>query len=106
MNAYFVIILAALIIIHLVEIAAEWLNLRALRPEVPADFRGVFDAEKYRKSQEYTRARTKFSLVSSTFHLAVLLVFWLAGGFNALDVWLRGFGWPPLVTGLAYIGVL
>ena len=35
------------------------LNLRALSPQVPAEFADVYDAATYRRSQEYTRARTR-----------------------------------------------
>ena len=36
----------------------------------------------------------------------MLLVFWSAGGFARLDLWLRGFELHPLLTGLLYLGFL
>jgi STE24 endopeptidase len=85
---------------------AEVLNLGALAPSLPKSFQGVYDAESYEKSQRYTRANTRFGWVSRLFDLALLLLFWAVGGFEWLDVWLRGFGLSSLVTGLLYIGAL
>jgi STE24 endopeptidase len=84
-NAYAILILAALIAEYLLNVAADLLNLKALEPELPSEFSDVYDAERYRKSQEYTRARTRFGLIPATFHLVVLLTFWFAGGFPWLD---------------------
>src|SRR5262249_10742812 len=45
-------------------------------------------------------------LIHSAFDLAVLLIFWFAGGFNWLDHIVRNFGLGPVLTGLIYIGIL
>ncbi len=92
MNPYTVVILAALLLAFALEATADGLNLRALDPEVPAEFRDVYDPERYGRSQEYTRARTRVGLVAAAIDLVLLLAFWFAGGFNALDRALRGFG--------------
>ena len=96
--AFFVIGVAA------IQTWAEVLNLGALAPSLPKSFQGVYDAESYEKSQRYTRANTRFGWVSRLFDLGILLFFWAVGGFEWLDVWLRGFGLSSLVTGLLYIG--
>jgi STE24 endopeptidase len=106
MNAYALLILAALLADYAVNVAADVLNLRALRPELPPEFSDVYDAASYRRSQEYTRARTHLGFVTSTFELAVLLVFWWSGGFGDLDRFARGFGWGPVGTGLVFVGAL
>ncbi|RMF65631.1 MAG: M48 family peptidase [Calditrichaeota bacterium] len=106
MNVYAIIILATLVFSFLLNLVTEILNLRALKGTLPEEFRGVYDAEAYRKSQEYTRVRTKFGFVTSTFGLALTLAFWFAGGFNALDQVVRGWHLHPILTGLTYIGIL
>ncbi len=106
MNVYGVLVLGALLFDHALGLVADLLNLRALSPEAPEGLRDVYDPERYRRSQEYTRARTRFSFWPATFHLAVLLVFWFAGGFGALDRWLRAFELGPIATGLLFIGAL
>lgn len=105
-NAYAVIIVAALAGEYLLNAAADILNLRSMRPEVPGEFAGVYDADTYRRSQEYTRARTLFGLTVSTIMLSLTLVFWFAGGFGAADRLVRGWGVSELWTGLAFIALL
>lgn len=105
-NAYTAVILAALVAEWALNLAAELLNVKALSPELPEEFRGVYDAESYRRSQAYTRARTWFEMVPATVNLVALLGFWLWGGFARLDGWLRGLDVGTTWTGLAFIGAL
>jgi STE24 endopeptidase len=82
------------------------LNIRALAPVPPPEFRDVFDAARYRRSQFYTRARTRFGIVASSAELLALLAFWYAGGFGWLDRMARGFHLGPVATGLVFVGAL
>ena len=106
MNIYGIIILATLLIDYLLDLITDVLNLKALREELPEEFKDVFDTEKYRKSQEYTRVRTRFGILVSTFHLMVLLAFWFSGGFNFVDQIVRGWELGTILSGLVYIGIL
>ncbi len=106
MNIYAIVILSALFIDYLIGLITNIKNLKSLSPELPAEFEGVYDAETYAKSQQYTRVRTQFGLITGTFDLFLLLVFWFYGGFNVLDQWLRGFPFSDLVNGLLFIGIL
>lgn len=106
MNVYAVIILATLLLNYTLNLVADLLNLRALRSALPPEFVGVYDAEAYRKSQEYTRVQTRFGILTSTWMLAVTLAFWCAGGFQALDALVRSWHLGLIWTGLAYIGLL
>jgi len=105
-NVYAVIILAALLAEYALNLVSDLLNLRHLQPELPEEFRDTFDEEEYERAQEYTRTKTRFGWISSTFGLAVLLIFWFAGGFEWLDTLVRGWGFGVIVTGLFYIGLL
>ncbi|MCS3643350.1 M48 family metallopeptidase [Salinibacter ruber] len=106
MNTYAALILAALLAEYVLNLGSDLLNLRHLQPELPAEFRDTFDEAEYERAQAYTRTTIRFGLVSSTFGLAVLLVFWFAGGFEGLDTVVRGWGFGPIGTGLCYIGLL
>jgi STE24 endopeptidase len=106
MNIYAIIILITLIFSFLLDIITNILNLRALRSDVPEEFTGVYDAEKYRKSQEYTRVRTTFGLFTGTLSLSAMLIFWFAGGFNYLDQLVRSWHLPMIGNGLIYIACI
>lgn len=106
MNLYFYIILGVLIAKYLLDLVADLLNLRHPQGQVPDFVREHYDESAYAKTRAYQRDLTRFGIASASFDLAVLLGFWFGGGFAALDVWLRGFGWHIIITGLAYIGIL
>ena len=74
--------------------------------QVPNEFPDVYDENRYRRSQEYTRRNTWFELVVSTVELATLLVFWFLGGFEVLDQLVRRFRLAPVLDGLLYLGIL
>ena len=106
MNVFFVIILAAVVVEFLLGVVSNLLNLSALRPEAPEGLEDVYEPEKYAKSQEYTKVNTGFDLITSTFKLALLLTFWLFGGFNWLDELVRDWELHVIVNGVLYIGLL
>ena len=106
MNVFSLIILVALILEFVLELVANLLNLKALKLELPPTLEGVYNAEDYRKSQEYIRVTTRFGLVRSAFTLFLLLAFWFSGGFNYFDQVVRAWNFIPLVNGLLYIGIL
>ena len=51
MNIYLVVILTALIGEYVLRSIARYLNLKALDKNLPEEFKGFYDAEKYRQSQ-------------------------------------------------------
>ncbi len=105
-NGFFIAALIGILVVEAVDITGILLNLRALSPEVPVEFADVYDAATYRRSQEYARARTRLGIVSTLFDLAVLLVFWLVGGFGWLDGVVRSMGAGPVWTGLVFLIIL
>ncbi|MBE9504529.1 MAG: M48 family metallopeptidase [Proteobacteria bacterium] len=106
MNLYAYIILVALIINYVLDLLADFLNLKGLKSELPSEFAGVYDREAYEKSQHYTRVKTNFGFVTDVFDFVILLVFWFAGGFNILDLYVRGWGYGPVWTGLFFVAIL
>jgi STE24 endopeptidase len=99
-------VLSALIGYYLLDSLAKLLNLKSLETRVPSEFSDVYDENRYRRSQEYTRTNTWFELVVSTTTLAALLAFWLFGGFEGLDQLIRRLRLPNILPGLLYIGAL
>ena len=106
MNVIAIIILCTIGVDFILNLAADGLNLKHLRNELPQAFEGVYDPEQYRKSQQYLKANTKFGWIASGFNLCLILVFWFAKGFPLLDKWLRAFELGPVLSGLIYVGGL
>ena len=106
MNIYTLIILFALIVDFVLKLVGNLLNLKSLMFELPPGLQGIYKLEEYRKSQEYLRVNTYFTLVESTFTLIILLAFWFVGGFSWFNQIVTGWNFVPVVTGLLYIGIL
>ena len=106
MNSIAIIILGAIGLDFILNLVADGLNLRHLSSALPGAFEGVYDPERYRKSQQYLKVNTHFGWVTSTFNLLLLLVFWFAKGFPLLDKWVRSFELGAILSGLIYIGIL
>lgn len=105
-NAYLVIALCGLLVVEAIGWTARLLNLRALKGELPREFADVYDASAYRRSQEYTLVNSRFHFVESGFDLAVLLAFWLAGGFGWLDGLIRGWDLNPIWSGIVFLVII
>jgi len=106
MNTIALIILSAIIVDLILNGIADYLNLKMLRNELPEAFQGVYDPDRYRKSQLYLKTNTRFGWFSGAFNVTVMLLFWFGKGFPLLDEWVRSFHYGPIITGLLYMGVL
>ncbi len=75
MNAFAIIILAALVLEFSLKLVGSLLNLNSLKPELPSMLQGIYKPEDYRKSQQYLRVTTRFDLVDSGFTLIAAFSF-------------------------------
>jgi len=106
MNFIGIIILMALLGEFVLNTIADMLNLSRLQKQIPKPFKDIYDDEQYRKSQDYLRVNTRFGWISSTVNLALVLIFWFAGGFSLLDNWVRSFDQGLIFSGLMFIAIL
>ncbi len=106
MNLYVFLIPAILIGHYLLHTAADLLNVKHLREEVPDEFSDLFDQTAYRRSQQYLRDNTRFGLISRTFNVVILLLMMFLGGFNIIDGWARSAGGDYIVSGLLFLGIV
>ncbi len=100
------IILATLVLEFSLTRVADFLNVRNMTVEPPLEFRGIYGREKYHDARQYLKAQTRFGFITSVVDLAAILVFWFGRGFVLLDTLVRSWGFGPVLTGLAYIGIL
>ena len=106
MNIYLGIILAALLVDYFLHALSRFLDLKNLSTNLPDEFIDHYSSEEYTRSQEYLRENTRFSYFTSSFDLMVILLVIFLGIFNILDLWIRDFGFSPLINGLIFFGVL
>ncbi len=105
-NTVFVVIISVLVFGYLLEQLLDLLNLRHTVPELPAELEGIFEEEEYRKSQLYKRDTTRFSFITSTVSMVVMLLLFFLGGFGWLDRWISGFVSNYILFVLLFFGLL
>lgn len=105
-NFYFILILVILLGNYVLDIVINILNVRHAKVDLPREFLGYYDGGEYRRSQEYLRENTRFSIISETISTPVIILFMVLGGFNAVDQFARGFQMGPIPTGLIFTGLL
>ncbi len=75
MNVYLFIVIAILFGNYILNIIAENLNIKNLKPDLPEEFKGFYDPEKYQKSQKYLIETTRFEILSDTIFTFVTIIF-------------------------------
>ena len=106
MNIYLSIIVAALLLEFFLHTLSKILDLKNLSTDLPSEFKDYYTQEEYSRSQKYLQINTRFSYLTSSFDLIIILLVIFLGFFNIIDVWIRGFGFSPVITGLIFFGVL
>ena len=82
MNLILLTFLCLLVLKLVASIVLDTLNMRhalSFGGEVPESFRGFIDAETYKKSLDYTVAKTRFGIFSDLFDAAILVVVLVSG---------------------------
>ena len=102
MNTLGIIIIIAMAAEFILNLIVNILNLMNQSKPIPKELNDIFDDTEYNKSQQYTRHKTYLELVTGTFMLLITWVFWLTGGFNYLDIFVRDITEQPILLGLIY----
>jgi len=106
MNTYLIIILSIIIVDYILDIVVDTLNVKHIKTDLPEEFEGYYDAEKYKKAQNYLKENTRFGIIVDSITTPITVAFILIGGFNYVDQIARGFQISPIPTGLIFAGIL
>jgi STE24 endopeptidase len=102
----FYIIIGIILFDYILERILDYLNRTWWSSELPQELEGIYDAAKYKKSQEYERVKTRFSMVTSTFSLVAMLLMLFFGGFAWLDDFVRSYTSNAILMALLFFGIL
>lgn len=84
-DPFFLAIVLALLAASAVEMLVDALEARSVSSQIPPEFQDVYDASEYARSQEYTQAKSRLSLIEGVVGCAATLAFLLLGGIAWLD---------------------
>jgi len=102
----FWIIIAIVVFDFIFEKILDYLNYKNLSPTLPEALKGIYDEEKYAKSQAYEKVTSRFALLSSSFSFVLILLMLFSGGFGLLDEWVREMTDNIYFRTLLFFGVL
>ncbi|MCA9507505.1 MAG: M48 family metallopeptidase [Myxococcales bacterium] len=114
-NWFFVVFLIFYLAYLLVEIGLDLLNIRHVdqhKSHVPDLFKGIYSETDYKKSIDYTKAKTNFKIFTLILKTAFVFTLILSGFFGHLDTWLsayfsntfwRGVIYPFAVGGVFFV---
>ncbi len=106
MNAYLIFILVLLVFSWLLSLVVETLNVRNVSTEIPEEFCGIYDNEKYAKSQRYLKDTTRFEQVQAGIMLPLTIAFILLGGFSWINNLAQATSEHMILQGLVFGGIL
>jgi STE24 endopeptidase len=105
-NVVFTVIILILAVDFALERFLDYLNSRNWSTELPEELRDVYDADQYRKQQEYKKVNDRFSLLTSSFSFVIILLMLFLGGFSVVDGWARSVTEQPVLMVLVFFGIL
>lgn len=100
------IILIISIVSYVFDQVLDYINLKALRKDIPADIEAFYNKEKYQKSLDYQRERMRFSFITSAFGFLLSVGMLVVGGFGWVDSWIRPFINHEIALALLFFGVI
>ncbi len=105
-NVLLYVIIAILVADFIFDRVMDYLNASRWSNDLPPELIGIYDQEKYRKSQDYTKANTRFGTLSSSVSFVFILLMLVFGGFGYLDILIRSYTNHPVLVTLLFFGLL
>ena len=99
-------IIAILVLNFLIDAILDYLNEKSANINLPKEVENIYDAEEYRKQQEYFKVNNKFSAVSDIFSFIVIMLMFFFFGFAFVDNVARGCTDNWMLVSLIFFGIL
>lgn len=102
----FYVIVAIIILDYVFDRVMDYLNASRRSKTLPEELKGIYDEEKYRKSQEYSRVNMRLGTITSTLSFVFILLMIVFGGFGYLDDFVRQYTAHDVWMALLFFGIL
>lgn len=102
----FYILLGIISFDFVLERTLSFLNRKSATKPIPSELEGIYDEEKYARSQQYQAEVSKFSTLSASFSFVFTFLAIYLGWFGILDQLIRGFSPNSFATPLIFFGIL
>lgn len=105
-NSYFYLIITIYVISFVFDKFVDYLNTLNWSEKLPEEAKWIYDEEKYKKSQEYEKAKFSFSKISSIFSFILTLIILICWWFWILDTFLRNYIESPILLSLSFFWII
>lgn len=105
-STIFILIIIIIIADFAFERWLDYLNTTRWSDILPAELKGIYEEEKYRRSQQYLKVNHKFGMLTSSISFAAILAMLLLGGFAWVDQFARYYTENPILIALLFFGIL
>ncbi|MBX2843125.1 MAG: M48 family metallopeptidase [Flammeovirgaceae bacterium] len=99
------IIIVIVVAEFILERTLDYLNQKKRSKTLPKSLKGIYEEEKYRKSQNYAEAKDKIGFISS-FLSFIVTILMLLGGFAFVDSWVNELTENEIYKTLIFFGVI
>lgn len=100
------IIIAIILLDYVFDRVMDYLNASRWSKTLPPELKGIYEEEKYRKSQEYSRVNMKFGILTSSLSFVFIILMLVFGGFGYIDGIVRSFTVHPVWMALLFFGII
>ncbi|MGV8095027.1 MAG: M48 family metallopeptidase [Mangrovibacterium sp.] len=106
MTVIFWIIIAILAVDFILERYLDYLNTTRWSDQLPEEVKGIYDEEKYREQQAYSKVNHKFDMLTSTFSFILIMLMLFFQGFALVNGWALSISESPVWSALIFFGIL
>ncbi len=106
MTTIFWLIIAILVFDFILERVLDYLNTTRWSDQLPEEVKGIYDEEKYRKQQAYSKVNHRFGMLTSSFSFLLIMLMLFFGGFALVNNWALSFSNNSIWSALIFFGVL
>jgi len=83
-----------------------FLNVINPVPKIPDTLSEYLNQSKLEEAKAYQKESFRFNFITGTFSFVLTLLFIALGWFGAIDTWVAGFGFDPLIKSLVFFAVV
>jgi len=106
MTTIFWLIIAVLVFDFTLERVLDYLNTTRWSDQLPEEVKDIYDEEKYRKQQAYSKVNHRFGMLTSSFSFMLILGMLFFQGFAIVNDWALSISENPIWAALIFFGIL
>ena len=99
-------LIALVILNYLVESLLKILNYKESKKPLHPRLADLYSESEYRRSLEYSQANFRFSIISSTYSIVIIIVALASGLFGAIDTWVRGQVSSEILVAILFFAII